>query len=309
MPAVAGQAVDGAVHEDHPVGLVGGAVERDARRLADGAGTAVGADDVPAPQPPPVVQSHRALLLVLGDLDGSDAEVDAYAEALDGFVEEGGGGVLREQEHVAVGGAGAFRGGGVHVPCLGEGAQVQAHRRVRAARAECRVGQAEVVQDLQGARLDALGARALEAPPGALHESNGDPPSGQIEREGEPYGAGADDDDGGGGGVGRISGVEVGAGRSGRTSGVSHFSGTSDVDRVPSTSRVRRIGRRVLRFRHVQHPSPSPGCAVRHAHPHRVFRLQRIRNTRWGNRPGCSRPQPWGRTTARPLMRPSCSRS
>lgn len=54
---------------------------------------------------------------------------------------------------------------------------------------------AEVLQDLQGARLQALAARAGGQGRGAFDEQGVGAAAGEVDREGESGGAGADDQD------------------------------------------------------------------------------------------------------------------
>lgn len=64
-----------------------------------------------------------------------------------------------------------------------------------AARVEDRVHDPEVVEDLQGAGLEALAAGAGEEGFGLLHDERADAAACEVTGEGEPGGAGADDED------------------------------------------------------------------------------------------------------------------
>ncbi|SHW72963.1 Uncharacterised protein [Mycobacteroides abscessus subsp. abscessus] len=99
---------------------------------------------------------------VVGELRQLGAEFDTAAQGLEPGMQCAVGAVLGDQPGVRVRDVGAALAFGHRAVRDGEGAEMDAHRRVQGALIDD-VGQgAQVLENLESARLDAFGARAVE---------------------------------------------------------------------------------------------------------------------------------------------------
>jgi hypothetical protein len=198
VPDVPVEAVDGQVGEDHPHLVAGLALERDAGLFAHDAVAAVAAD-----QPPRgdglghAVRddSRRQALARLLESGQRGAEPDPAAELGEPQPQRLLGAPLGRDQTRRIGDVGPVQQRGGHVaaprhPPVGGG---RTHRHRHPAVDEHPLGDPEILEDLQGARLHALAARAGPRPRGGLDQAEGDVPAGQLAGEGEPSRAGADD--------------------------------------------------------------------------------------------------------------------
>lgn len=187
VPVVAVQAGDPHVRDQNRVRVHGLAGHADAERAPDGGATAVGGDDVPGAQLGPGREAHAHAEVVLVEPDDLTPELHPPAQLLQPGEED----LLRPPlRHHPRHGERRVRGrllqlGRVEHPVLAQPLAVLPDHpdRVGPAVREDRVQDAEVLQDLHGARLDALAARPREQSVRLLHDQRVHTPPGEVDAE------------------------------------------------------------------------------------------------------------------------------
>lgn len=160
VPAVTGQARGDRVHDEHAVLFVRRPGEADADLSADGARTAVGADDIAGGDLLDAVGTRHLggdEVGVLPQFDEFRRELGTVTELFEPVVQCAVGAVLGDQPGVGVRDVRARLPVGHHSPRGGQGAEMDPEQRIGAAAREDGVEGSEVLQHLQTAGLDALG--------------------------------------------------------------------------------------------------------------------------------------------------------
>jgi hypothetical protein len=140
------------------------------------------------------IDEPSARVAVTGEPGDLHAELHPPAQLGEPLRQQFTGAPLRQHPGVRVGHVRAGVVPGVHAHVVQPPAgQVHAHARVVAPGLEHPVDQAEVVEDLQGARLQALAARAVEEPRAALDQPVLDAAPGQIAGQRQSGRSGSDD--------------------------------------------------------------------------------------------------------------------
>jgi hypothetical protein len=169
--------------------LVGGTEELDAERPAHRALPAVGADQVTRGDHLAGVERDPDLVPVLLDVVDADTELDRHP-----LGEQLGRPPLGDHQHVRVRHLGRRVVQLVHPPLHGLAVRpVHPQRRVVAAGGPETLDQAEVVEHLQGARLQALAAGTVERPRRLLEDAERHAVTLQLAGDGEAGRTGADD--------------------------------------------------------------------------------------------------------------------
>lgn len=194
VPVVAVQAADPDVRHQRRARVHGLAGHADAQRAARRRPAAVRRDQVAGAHRPARGEVRGDALRVLRDTDDLVAEGDPAAQFREPRGQDLLRAPLRHHPRPVVRRVLARLGRVEHVVLADPLAVPPDHAdRVGAAHRVERVDDAEVVEDLHGAGLEALAPRAREQLPGALQDQRVHAAPGQLDTEGEPGGAGADD--------------------------------------------------------------------------------------------------------------------